>query len=178
MEISFNINYIKEVYFSITPSSVLSENQREEDILVDLKCVTGVNAESDLLKFSLKAWYHLKDDPREIAAIVVDNLFTVQNIKGFIGENNKVSFPPPIWAQIVGICIGHTRALFTKSLAGTFLERTIIPIMNPLEVAQQFFPESFEKQAQENMQKINQEEVVEEVGLTKTAKKKIKREKH
>ncbi len=45
---------------------------------------------------------------------------------------------------LVGLSVSHTRALFLKRLSGTALQENILPILNPAEMAKQFFPEMFQ----------------------------------
>lgn len=146
--IIFSINYIKEVSFVVRENLLGSDLNKE--ILVQLIGETGYNLEQNILKFSLKVWYHFRDEEAELAAIEVENLFTVKDLKNFIRSDSKIQFPPIVWAHIIGISLSHTRSLFTKNLAGTALQKVMVPIMNPTEVAKEFFPESFEKEFSED----------------------------
>lgn len=142
LEVTLAINYIKDVFFQISEPLIFKE--KAEEILIQMSGHTGYNFEKNILKFTLRVWYHYKSSDTELAVIEVDNLFNVLDLKKFLTEDNKLNFPPAIWAHIVGLSISHARALFTKNLAGTSLQQVMIPITNPLDVVKEFFPESFE----------------------------------
>lgn len=133
----FSVNYVKEIYFIIQENLIGIEPGKE--VLVQMIGKTGYSIDQNILNFSLRTWFHFRDEQAQLAAIEVQNLFNVGDLKNFIGLDNKVNLPLSIWAQIVGISISHTHALFTKNLAGTALQKVMIPIMNPLEVAKNFF---------------------------------------
>lgn len=143
-EVLFSINYIKDSSFFVK-ESLLASNEKKE-ILVQMTGTTAYSVTENIVKLTLKAWYHYRDEQEELASIEVDNLFTVVDLKNYINENNKLDFPSGVWASIVGLSISHTRALFTKHLAATSLQKVMIPIMNPFDVAKQYFPESFKEE--------------------------------
>lgn len=144
----YSVHYVKEVFFIIREHLIGTESGKE--VLVQMIGQTGYNLEQNILNFSLKVWYHFRDEVDELAAIEVQNTFNIPNLAKYVNSDSKIQLPPLTWAQIIGISISHVRALFTKNLSGTALQSVIIPVMNPLEVAQQFFPESFEIEVKEN----------------------------
>lgn len=140
-DIFYSINYIKQIHFHIDESAISID---KGEILVQINAVTGFNLETNILRFVMRAWYYHKDDPaKEVASTEVENLFFIQNLKRFIRDDKTINFPGVLWVNIVGLSISHTRALFTKSLAGTALQNVMIPIMNPYDVAKLFYPEAF-----------------------------------
>lgn len=149
-EVLLSINYIKEISFFVNEGRVINEqhlptNERKE-ILVQMTAIIAFNLIENIVKFTPKAWYHYKDSPEaELASIEVENTFKIVDLKNFINKDNKIDFPSGTWVSIVSLSISHTRALFTKHLAGTALQMVMMPIMNPYDVAKQYFPESFEK---------------------------------
>ncbi len=145
-QIRISITHIKEISFFIMENLIATEDQAKE-ILVDFMGQTGFHSEKNLFNFTLKAWYHYKEDETKIAAIEVANIFFIENIKNFIDDKNEINFPASLWVTIVGLSISHTRALFSKSLSGTVLQNVIINITDPVKIAQQFFPKSFEGEA-------------------------------
>jgi hypothetical protein len=54
---------------------------------------------------------------------------------------------------MVSVGIAHTRALLAKNLAGTLLDETLLPVFNPLSLAQEFFPNLFSDKETSESQK-------------------------
>lgn len=137
---AFVVNRIKELYFSLN-----------EDLLIDFKPnkITfeigeslGANIEHNLLNLTLRAFIRYSDSEEVIADIKVQNVFVLPELDKFISKS-ILKLPTDTIVSMVSVSIAHTRALLAKNLAGTPLEKAIIPIVNPLTLSQELFPNLF-----------------------------------
>ena len=143
-EFGLSIVSVRELSFFIKENLVVREKQNE--IIVQFIGRTGFSIEHDFFNFTLKTWYHYADNETEIAQIEVENIFSIPNLKNFIGPNEEVNFPPQAWVTMVSLSISHSRSLFARNLAGTKLNNAIIAIVNPVDVTKEFFPHVFQEQ--------------------------------
>lgn len=98
-----------------------------------------------LIDFTLGVSYLYEDKPNEILfATEVQTVFEIPNIKEYINaQTNALTIPTDLLVMIVSISVSHTRALLARQCAGTIYNDILLPIVNPLEMAQAFFPERF-----------------------------------
>lgn len=136
----FVVNRIKDIYFSINED--LLTNLKERQIKFEVGQTLGTNEERKLINLTIRTSIVLVDTNEIIADIKVQNIFFIKELDQYI-NSNKLKIPSDTIVSMVSVGIAHTRALFAKNLAGTPLERNILPVVNPLTLAQEFFPGLF-----------------------------------
>jgi len=60
--------------------------------------------------------------------------FSVNNLKGFVDENDKIVFPDGSLEALFGIAFNHMRAILAKNVAGSKFSTTIVPAINPAPI--------------------------------------------
>jgi hypothetical protein len=140
--IRYSIKRIKDISFSINERAF--KNDPSKAIKVELNNLFGVNIETNIIDFTLNIFLHYVDDEEVIAEIQVQNIFEVDNLKQFSNQTG-LYLPNNLLIAIVGMSIAHGRALLAKNLAGTVYQEVILPITDPIKVAQHFFPNMFPK---------------------------------
>jgi len=71
--------------------------------------------------------------------------FGINNLKGFIDENNLVNFPKGSLETLFGIAFTHMRAIFAKNISGSRFTNIIVPVINPNELFPELLNLSIEK---------------------------------
>lgn len=140
---AYSIKRIKDVSFYVNERLYIDDPLKM--IKVELSQTIGVNVENNSVNFTLRVFLHYQDSPENILAeLYVENIFEVENLKEFVSEKG-LGFPNQLLVSIISMSISHSRALLAKNLHGTVYQTVLIPITNPLEVAQHFFPSMFEE---------------------------------
>lgn len=136
--ILYSIRRVKQL------SCMINEFQAKDgtfEFLVNYNQKLGYNPVG-FVDFILQASYVYAKYPDEpIASISVQTVFELSNLKRFIKPDNSLSLPRKFLATIVSISVSHTRALLAVQTAGTVYNEIILPIGNPYEMANVFFPE-------------------------------------
>lgn len=132
---------IKEISFHINEGLVHSKRLFKSEIALQF----ALNADTDIVDIAIRVWYHYEGSNDELAAIIVQNVYEVPNLKEY-EDDGKLSLPPAVLINMVDMSISHTRALFAARLAGTRLNDSILAIAPADEVSRHFFPYVFEKQ--------------------------------
>jgi hypothetical protein len=130
-ELSFNIN---ELIFPLEGNPLRSE--------ISIKL--GFNSDSKIVELVVRIAYHNSEntDDQILAEISVQNVFEILDLESYFSNNNLI-LPRPLIATLVGMSVSHTRALFSKCLAGTVLNDNNLILINPEDVAKHFFPDMF-----------------------------------
>jgi len=56
--------------------------------------------------------------------------FSVDNLNGFVDENNNVIFPDGSLETLFGIAFGHLRAILSKNISGSRFSKFYVPVIN------------------------------------------------
>lgn len=136
----FSLERIKELSFGLDEVKFDSKLP----VLFKLDNYLGYNLEKGLINFTLTTIvkHPEMDDDAPLAVQVVQNLFRVKNFSSY-KYKKTIKIPTELLTSIVSVSVAHSRAFFSKSLSGTILDDYLIPVINPVEVAMEFFPESF-----------------------------------
>ncbi len=139
----YALKRIKDFGFNVNESLYI--NEPEKMVKVEFQHRLGFSLEQNMVELNLRAFYHYPDAPLDevLAEIQVQNLFEIPNISRFLDANNIVVLPEELIITIVSLSISHTRALFTKSLAGTVLQDVLLPIVDARAMSEFFFPYMF-----------------------------------
>jgi hypothetical protein len=139
----FSILRIKDLQFNVYEHLFVPN----KGVQINLLQTLGFNIETETVNLTLGVMLHYIDSsPNEILIeINVQNLFKVENLKNYITENNQLKLPQEAIITLTSLSISHSRALLAKNTAGTAFQDTLLPIMNPVEVATSLNPIMFEK---------------------------------
>jgi hypothetical protein len=171
----FSIKKIKDIYFFINEE--LAIPGKIQGVKVEMQYKMGYHKEQNLLNLILIIFLHYNEQPpdKKLSEIHVQNLFEVNNIAQYIDKNDSLILPHDILASIFSMSISHSRALFYKNVAGTFLQDAILPVTDLIGVLRHFFPEQYPEVENQEADIINSKPK-EETGLSsnrKIPKKKI-----
>lgn len=163
-EFKFAILRIKDLKFNVNEHFFIPNKSVQINLLQTL----GFNAPSETVNLTLDAFMHYTDGKPEetVIEISVQNLFKIENLSAFITDNNQLKLPPEAIITLTSLSISHTRALLAKNTSGTAFQDTLLPIMNPVEVAQSLSPTMFE---------VNNKQIENVASELKPKKKVIKR---
>lgn len=141
--IVYRILRVKDISFSVN-EVMFNPNYDVTKMQVRVNCELKYNAEANYLILEMNAFFLYEYPDREdiFADIVVHNVFEIANIKEFI-QDTKVILPERLLVTLMGISLSHTRALFSKNIAGTAFNLLILPLIDPLEFSRQIFPYMF-----------------------------------
>lgn len=132
------INSIREIYFSVNDELYVPDPNKL--IKIELYHQMGVHEESKTINFMLGTYIHYAGSHDRLADLKTNNVFRLPRLNDYKGENDDYTIPVPILLLIAGESIAHARALFAKNLAGTPYEQIIIPLGDPMQVVENFFP--------------------------------------
>ena len=129
-----------------TISLHLDEFDIPEDVIfkIDFSRTFNVDLKQELFFLNFEVRYSIPKDEfkkREVLKCEILNVFGVEGLNGFIGENGIIKFPIELLSSIVGLAITHCRAILSIYTAGTPLGETLLPVVNPTEVAKLLFEE-------------------------------------
>ena len=145
IEITYGIRRIKDIYFQVNEFLLDKENPSKK-LKIELNQNFSVNNEHNLVNCTIGIYFHYQDTPQNIilAEIKVENVYFVNSLKDITNKNERGDYlPPQLIVSLLGLSISHSRALFSKNLAGTAFQNVFLPISNPLHIAKHFFPEEF-----------------------------------
>jgi hypothetical protein len=102
--------------------------------------------ETNSVYMTVRVYQHYPDTPADqiLADIQIQHVFEIPELYSYQGAPSQLILPRELIITIIGLSVSHTRALFLNRLAGTALQENILPILNPAELAKQFFPEMFQ----------------------------------
>lgn len=83
------------------------------------------------LEFVLKAEFKHADNNITFLSGNVLTRFAIIDFPSFVGEDNKVFFPPDSLETLFGIAFGHLRAIMAKNVSGSRFANVIVPVINP-----------------------------------------------
>ncbi len=103
--------------------------------------------ETNTVYLTARVYQHYPESPVDqiLADIQIQHVFEIADLYSYQGRPSQLILPQEMIITLVGLSVSHTRALFLKRLAGTPLQENILPILNPAEIAKQFFPEMFQE---------------------------------
>lgn len=142
-ENTFSVVKIKDVSFSVNEKLYSPDLKK---VLFKLNQTLGVNIENNLINLTLTVVLHYEDATPEqaLASISVENIFEVENLQS-LNSKTGIVFPNGLLISMMSVSVAHTRTLFSRNLAGTFLDNIVMPITDPEELARSFYPNSFPK---------------------------------
>ena len=105
--------------------------------------------------------------------------FGVNNLGGFVNEDDKVEFPDGALETLFGIAFTHMRAILSKNIAGSRFSDIIVPVINPSVVFHELLKTNIEMRTNLNQRlKDEEKQVRSNIELAKTERgEKLKRHK-
>ena len=132
------INSIREIYFSVNDESYIPDPGKL--IKIELYQQMGIHEESKSINFMLGTYIHYEGSNDRLADLKTNNVFRLSRLNDYKDKNGGYTIPIPILLLMAGESIAHARALFAKNLAGTPYGQIIIPLGDPMQVVEKFFP--------------------------------------
>jgi hypothetical protein len=83
------------------------------------------------IQFLIKVNFQDSDTGNEFLTGTVLTRFSVNNLAGFVDENDKVIFPNGSLETLFGIAFSHLRAILSKNVMGSRFSHIIVPIIHP-----------------------------------------------
>ena len=101
--------------------------------------------ETNTVYMMVRVYQHYQDAPADqiIADLQVQNIFEISGLYHFQSGPSQLILPQNLIIGLVSLSVSHTRALMALRTTGTALQEILIPVVNPAEIAKQFFPEMF-----------------------------------
>jgi len=90
--------------------------------------------EHDWIEYVVKAEFKETEKNHTFLSGSVLTRFSVNNLKGFVDENDKIVFPDGSLEALFGIAFNHMRAILAKNVAGSKFSTTIVPAINPAPI--------------------------------------------
>lgn len=137
---AFTVHEIRVVYFSL--NEMLFADLKNNKIKFEIARDIGANEERKLINLTMRVFLHFDQSNEILTDIKVKNIFHVGDLDQHI-NNDRLKLPSDTIVSMVSVAIAHTRALLANHLAGTPLDKTILPIVNPLLLSQKLFPDLF-----------------------------------
>lgn len=140
---TFGIKRIKEFSFLINESLAVAD----KPVHIQFQHKTHYYADKDVVDLTLRVYYSYDTNNPPDTILVdfqVQNLFEVKELKKFQNSNSEYILPQNLIVSMLSVSISHLRALMAKNIAGTAYQENIIPIVNPIEVAEAFYPNMFQ----------------------------------
>ena len=136
------ISKISEVEFFMNESA-LPQNI-DNGVKVNFIQETRIGLALNLVVFVLTVDYFLPQNLNDkILSIKVENWFNIYELEKFVKEGNLLELPQDALVSIVSLSISHTRAILSKHTAGTLFATHLIPLVNPVQITKEFFPDQF-----------------------------------
>jgi hypothetical protein len=144
-KIEIRIKRIKDVNFYVNEN--LLDPDSERLIKIELNPLLGFKADDNTVALIIRVSFHY--DGTELSPentlldIQVQNLYEIDNVVGFVNDQNMIVLPPKSIISLLDLSISHTRALIAKNAAGTVYQDSPMPVFDAENVAQFFFPYMF-----------------------------------
>ncbi|HWK03232.1 MAG TPA: hypothetical protein VNS58_06355 [Puia sp.] len=164
----FAIKRVKETFFSIKEDLYVEDPNKI--VRIELGERIGFSAESNLVNFILRIFFHYQDSQEVLVDINVENMFEVEDLQRFMNEDGIFILPETLLISIVSMSLSHGRALLSKNIAGTRWQDIVLPIANPGQIAKHFYPYMFNQEA--NVFKGDRDGNIESQKITVNKKKK------
>jgi hypothetical protein len=100
---------------------------------------SGFNFDNKFIDCIIKIMYSNPATGQKFIQTEVQTIYGIPNIDKFLDENKSPDLPTIALLFIVGSLIAHARALLATSLAGTAYSDMLLPIVDTVAVAKQFF---------------------------------------
>lgn len=139
---TFSIKRIKEFSFLVNESLAVID----KPVHIQFQHKTSYYGDRDLIDLTLRVFYSYdKKIPPDTILIDlhVQNLFEVKDLIQYQNSNLEYVLPENLIVSMLSVSISHLRALMAKNVAGTPYQQNIVPIVNPVEVAKEFYPNMF-----------------------------------
>lgn len=158
---AFNIRKIKEFSFMVNESLF----EVDKPVRIQFQHQTTYHVENNFVNLILRVYYYYyadiaADAPIDPNSILVDfnvqNVFEVPELSKYLVEGFGFILPKKLMASIVGVSISHTRSLMAHNISGTVYQNNIIPIIDPFDVTEAFYPNMFQEK---NTEIINPKQV-------------------
>lgn len=146
---AFGIKRIKEFSFLVNESLF----DLNKDVRIKFQHQTRFIEDRNLIDLTLRVYYtyDVKIPPESLLVdFHVQNLFEVMNLNQYKSDSNEFILPQNLIIAMLGVAISHLRALMAHNVAGTSFQDNIIPIVNPVDVAQAFYPNMFKNVTSNN----------------------------
>lgn len=143
----FQIKRVQQIFFSINEALFIPNP--EKIVGIQLGENLSFNFDNNIVNFTLRVFLHYQDSSTQepLADIRVQNIFEVPELNSFITKDKIVILPQNLIISIISMSISHARALLCSNLGGTAFQSVILPISNPVDVANHFYPYMFNKTA-------------------------------
>jgi hypothetical protein len=142
-----SVRRIKEVSFSINESLYAQQLPVNPDIPLKIEIAFNLSftIETNLVFLVARVFYHFPDSPPQdiLTEIQVQNVFEINELSRFQVSGGEIKLPPNTIVTLVALSISHTRALLAKNISGTLLQENVMSIIDPVVLAQHFFPPMF-----------------------------------
>lgn len=138
----FSVKRIKILSFTINEQGVPPNTE----FVMNFQQITQFNIDSNLLFFTLTVFSNIDGENiiNPVLKLEVQNVFEIPNLKDYIKNGTEVKLPANNLLSIVSLSITHARALLSDRTAGTIFQDSLLPIVNPIDATNTFFPGAFE----------------------------------
>lgn len=144
--VSLGIKKIKDLSFIIRESLYKGES---ELISIDFEHKIGLKKDESLLSLTLRIVYYYPGNQSKTILLEaeIENVFFVSNLNKYVNDRDEITFEEQVWVTMVSLSVSHSRALLAKNCAGTVLQETLLPIINPVDLTRSILlkstPESY-----------------------------------
>ena len=136
LNISFKINSIEltSQSISVSPDTVIDINDLNYNIGIQIL----YDITSGYIKISPTISICSKNDSSEYGKLSIDCFYEIIDFKEVIplNENNSPIIPIPFLHTLISISLSTSRGIMYSSFRGTFLQKAILPIVDPTSFIQ------------------------------------------
>jgi hypothetical protein len=102
-----------------------------DKILIGYGMNFAFDVQEGWIEYLLKAEFKHSDKNLTFLTGSVLTRFAIIDFASFLGDDNKVFFPPGSLETLFGIAFGHLRAIMAKNVSGSRFAAIIVPVINP-----------------------------------------------
>jgi hypothetical protein len=144
-KIEIRIKRIKDVIFYVNEN--LYDPDPEKVIKIELNPLLGFKADENTVVLIIRVSFHYAGTEllpeNTLLEIQVQNLYEINNVVGFVNDQNMIVLPEKSIISLLDLSISHARALIAKNAAGTVYQDSLMPVFDAENVARFFFPYMF-----------------------------------
>ena len=134
--VEMQIQRIKQ--FSFTINEGLFKPDATFNVTIDTK--HALDVEKNFIDLTLRITFKYPDTEQFCIQSEISNIFFIKDLKKYIIEGEEdLAIPSNALITIMSLSISHSRALIFSSVGGSIYNGTILPLVNPEEVARQHF---------------------------------------
>jgi hypothetical protein len=148
-----SVKRIKELSFSLNEMGYVDDPNKI--VKSELAVTFGHIIERNLVQMVIRIYYHYEDAPNPpfLVDTVVQTVFEIFELHKYKISEFEIKLPKEVIILLTDQAVSHARAYLAKNLQGTVWQEIILGIVNPVNLAEFYFPRMFEEESMPKMGK-------------------------